>query len=805
MFNHLKFSIRGGNVALAAIVIAGTITWSIQADGLSGEYLVTQRWRTLQSQYSPLTNPAFLTEANYVEARFVGSRTLQEFGMLDLGVTIPVRLYQSFGASLLYQGSDPFYESGTDASDPFKSGTSKIRDFRTQTMLSYAVNPISRLSLGLNLNIAYESFFRSDDNRAGWGVDLGLSYRLLHHQLLGDHVAGIAFQNVLPVTFKPADDSLRESSWINRLFGRQSADTSLPYDHYPSVLRLSLVSSFWERQITTGFDFSLKDLYAQANDFANGDKSIEWDLNCRASVWILRLFKLYLLCGLDGSDGFEYWGFAPAFDIPAVLTGHELEVAYQFVSVRKGVANTSSFYVRGEIGKHREELYARRMARLANIEPNDLYNRALTLFSKGMYWDAFFVFGRIQVEYPDFFKRDWVDYYLGACQEKLDMRTSSAKRYEQVRQDYAKSIVKPFAELGLMRIEYRNNNSAAVRSLFDELNKPDVPDSLKFHGFYIMGQSLVSQKEFQKAVQLFEQIPEYHPDYVFAQHSLAVCKATVGTLEAAIPYLENAIQSMPSTKAQEEIINRSFVLIGYIFYESAGETEGALSRAVTAFRRVPKTSVYFEDAVLGMGWTALKARQWQDCFNAGNRLKTSSKRAGLRAEGGLLMAYSELMRKRYSPAATILEETLRGIEGYRAVTADSLAELGQEYENTRVEYRSVAEAANDLASNRQSTHVLNQIDSVGIEQVSAKQSIDEYLDFLDDNYRDLFFARTLEQITEDVQYALAQAKKMSSTRKTSEDTQKMQTKQQKLDDEILKLEKQMRSIEDEQKLDKGGK
>jgi hypothetical protein len=94
-------------------------------------------------------------------------------------------------------------------------------------------------------------------------------------------------------------------------------------------------------------------------------------------------------------------------------------MAYQFMSIVDKEALTSShtFYFRGDFGKHREEVYARRMARLASIGPTDLYNRARNLYAQEKYWESFFIFGKILVEYPDFFKNDWVQLHMGLFHE----------------------------------------------------------------------------------------------------------------------------------------------------------------------------------------------------------------------------------------------------------------------------------------------------------------------------------------------------------------------------------------------------
>jgi hypothetical protein len=48
--------------------------------------------------------------------------------------------------------------------------------------------------------------------------------------------------------------------------------------------------------------------------------------------------------------------------------------------------------LKGDFGKHREEVYARKMAKLSSLKPNDLYVKGVELYNQGNYWDAFFIF-----------------------------------------------------------------------------------------------------------------------------------------------------------------------------------------------------------------------------------------------------------------------------------------------------------------------------------------------------------------------------------------------------------------------------
>jgi hypothetical protein len=55
----------------------------------------------------------------------------------------------------------------------------------------------------------------------------------------------------------------------------------------------------------------------------------------------------------------------------------------------------------------------------------------------------------------------------------------------------------------------------------------------------------------------------------------------------------------------------------------------------------------YEDALLGLGWTAIKARQWKDCIDAGQKLAQVSSRFVMQGEGALLQAYGNMLQKQY--------------------------------------------------------------------------------------------------------------------------------------------------------------
>jgi hypothetical protein len=370
------------------------------------------------------------------------------------------------------------------------------------------------------------------------------------------------------------------------------------------------------------------------------------------------------------------------------------------------------------------------------------------------------------------------------------MRDVASQNYRDVKKDFGKSSVVPYADLGLMRIAYRDENSALVGSQFQILNSAGVPDSLKFHAYYLMAEQDMRDKNYQQAIQLFSLIPDTHPEYPFAQHSLGIAYVLTYNMEDALNALGNCIDSKVQTNEQREIVNRSYVFLGYMFYEQL-----ALSKAVTALRSVSNMSYYYEDATLGLCWTALRARQWADCITYGQTLQKISSKPMLQCEGALIEAYAQLMQKNYSQALTVLAAASAKATALKAPSVDTLEAEQVKYRVNRKAYEVLAFDVNRISLELPSSAVLHQIDSLHKTQGEDKTKLDKYQTFANEFSRSSFFSRNSDNVKNDIEYALAIVQKISQQSNKAEAEQKMDQKQKELDSQIQKLKQQMNNLE----------
>lgn len=743
----------------------------VYGDGLPGEYVLTQRWRNMIANRSPMTNPALMTEDNYLSVRGAFAPILRgEFNLFDGGVTYPIGLYQSAGIEVIGELDGNIKEGYLDGSGRLQISNEEVSNTNMVVVGAYGIHFWNKLSAGLSVKGAVQTLYGKPTTGAMF--DLGLTYRLLRHALFGDHLVGLSTQNLLPVGFGEGEEE------------------------YSRDVKLTWLGNFWERRIEGAIDIDFKDFLADAEAFQIGAETYtwqpEWDINLMGGFWLLRIFKVFLQVGFDQKI-IDYWGLALGLNIPTVNNGRDLEffVQYNVMPAEGSEATGLTFSLKADFGKHREEIYARRMARLASLSPNELYNLARRLYSEKKYWDAFFVFSRIVVEFPDFFKSDWVKYYRASCQEELDMRDVAIANYESTKKEYPLSGAVPYADLGLMRVHYRNGDFAQVANQFVELSKPNVPDSLRYHGAYLMGQTNLQSNDPLKAIQVLGTIPEGHPDYIFAQHAIAIAHVRAGSdMSQVIAALENCIGSKAVTSAQKEIVNRSYLFMGYIFYE-----ENALSKAVVALRMVPTNSYYAEDALLGQGWTALKARQWTDCVSTGSLLTKTTNKDVLKCEGMLIRAYGHLLQKDYSQALSVLQDAHQMVMPLTQLSDDTLNYSRMQYESNRMSFNFLAEKVENISKAGQTSTIAATTDSLHTQQIDFVKGFKEFYTFSDEFKRTSFFTRSVDVVREDIEYALATVQKLVGQKDVQKVQEQAVEQQKKLDEEIDKLKREMEQLQ----------
>lgn len=768
MHNKL-FNVNAKNMRCKSILILFMILISSfalskgYADGLPGEYLLTDKWRNLFMMSSGLTNPALLTERNYPSLSAVVSLAPDAVSRLwNSELVVPIGLYRTLGVGVTAENGQPVQNYSPDfLYAPVSTVGDAVKNDNYAVVLSYASNAAGRFSYGINAKMLYQSNF--DDPKYGATVDIGGTYRFINHPFLGYHLVGLQLQNAI------ATDVSGESTMS-----------------YPRGLSLLYSLSLVNNKVKIHGRADLLDILSDKKVFMDNE-IMEKTQAVLADISVLPMVTVSGGVYVNDFDTINAWMLGFTINTPQLNNGRDMLFSYQLTNyTAENIRGSHSLYLRFEFGKHREEIYARKFAEKADLRENELYNKAMKLFFKGNYWDAYFVFKQLRVTYPNFYKNDNATYYSGLCMENLDFREEAVSLFDSVKLQYSSSRVIPGANLAIMRINYRNADYTAVADQFQVIERSSAPDSIRMHGYYLMGQTLLHQKENQKAVQYLNVIPETHPDYCFAQFSAAVARYRNGDEFAVVMnQIENCVGTVSSGKEQDEIKNKAYVFAGMIYYE-----ENVLSKAAAAFKLVPSSSAYYQDAQLGFAWAAVKSRQWSDCISAGAALAGATDRIVLKAEGFLLQSYAYMIQKKYNDALAALEKAEKTVTNYDGLSDDTLFSKKFMYDNVRMAYKNLGEQIKSDQVMPDNTVLL---ESMHQEQLSLKRQIDSYIAFNDECLRLSLFNRTLETLKEDIGFTLSKLKKIMFVNNKS--IQNTIDKDRELDEKIDQLKNQVEKIE----------
>src|SRR5512133_841270 len=122
------------------------------ADGLPGEYLLTDKWRNLSQMSSGLTNPALLTEKNYPALSAVVSLAPDAVSRLwNSEIIVPVGLYHTIGVGVTAENGHPVQNYSPDfIYAPVSTDGEALKNDNYAIVLSYASNAAGRFSYGVN-------------------------------------------------------------------------------------------------------------------------------------------------------------------------------------------------------------------------------------------------------------------------------------------------------------------------------------------------------------------------------------------------------------------------------------------------------------------------------------------------------------------------------------------------------------------------------------------------------------------------------------------------------------------------------
>lgn len=226
--------------------------------------------------------------------------------------------------------------------------------------------------------------------------------------------------------------------------------------------------------------------------------------------------------------------------------------------------------------------------------------------------------------------------------------------------------------------DYEIANYYASQNLWDDalarLKAIDIGNELSTenadNAHIIWGAALQHSKKHRQALEYYQRIKSESPRYAFAQLNVALVYIRQDWWTDAQIAIQNAIQI--SSQNNIEFSNRLYTTLGFSQLQ-----QGFYRKARESFRNVKIKSEYADQALLGIGMSALNQEDYLGALNAFDQLKKHAKKTAPTEQAFLLSAVALSKLKQNASAANAYTEA----ENYYATELNSLSDIAQKIES----------------------------------------------------------------------------------------------------------------------------
>jgi hypothetical protein len=153
------------------------------------------------------------------------------------------------------------------------------------------------------------------------------------------------------------------------------------------------------------------------------------------------------------------------------------------------------------------------------------------------------------------------------------------------------------------------------------------------------------------------------------------------------------------------------------------------------------------------------------------------------------------MNREYRQAVDLLDEALRRLNAFTPPSQAELSRRQGEYSGVRSDHERMGARIDELGQARQSSIIQSSIDSLQAPQARSKTAIEQHMRFEDDFRRSSFFARSYEQVKEDVEYALARFTRFAGSTGVRDAVRDRAPDAGAIDDELERLRRELEALE----------
>ncbi len=631
----------------------------------------------------------------------------------------------------------------------------------------------SRFSLGLNLNVnqrkdvgyvegSGNTVLNKDLGKVNFGVDIGATYFVFESYDKGDLDLGLTVQNVTgPALYKAQDD-----------------ETAMPN------LLLNYRYNFFRRAMTLSGDFSLQSM----EDFG-------------MSVDYLYEFPSYVGLGVGYIKGFQSEHFV---NVSGELRLQHLINRLSRLQVQIGSGLDSDDFknlnftykvgLMAKLYKTREELNAERMYELAKVAPMKAYNEALEYYKKKMYWKAAFKFGYVIAKYPRFYNVDAASFYMASSFEKLNLNSIALDVYEKSAVKYTTSDWRLKLLIGVQNINYKEGRYSKSNEIYREIEQNYTGNEAMDEAYYIAGNVKSREGDNGAAIRLFSNIDTTSVFWNYAQYSKAISHLAMNDKKEAVKSFKNVTSKAlaQADGADVELVNKSQIMLGHTYQEIGNESKDpeAIKLAIASYSSVTSTSVFYDEALLGISWIFIKNRKGSEAMKYIDLLLSMN--SPYSAEANLLKGYALSFSGKYSNALKSLDVAISIAN--KGVTESELSSAKSKRDQERSKMESVGTEAVNFALTKIKLNRDEKTDLMGKRFIETSNKFNEADKVVYDLETKKRFKLNNQTVIDDATYAKGVVSVLVLEEQKQEILQKQKEEAERQQKELEELEKQMNQM-----------
>jgi tetratricopeptide (TPR) repeat protein len=256
--------------------------------------------------------------------------------------------------------------------------------------------------------------------------------------------------------------------------------------------------------------------------------------------------------------------------------------------------------------------------------------------------------------------------------------------------------------------------------------------------------------------------------------------------------LGNDIQGIPKTNSEKALQEAALTKAGHLYYE-----EGKLREAVAHYSRVPITSRYADEVLLGMAWCYIKGNEFDQAMQYSDQLISNCPKSVLLPEAYLIKGYCMTLKTDYGSAKGMFQQCIELCKK-PTMSEPQIKQREQEFQQFTMQFSAKEKDIMVNSLTRPNEKVMSDRVQMRDQYNQYEETLKERLHFRTEAQKVLLFARSRDKILKDAEYALATAIHLEQSQKKDEIMQKQKQEEQELEKDIDQLQRELEMLEGNQ-------